>query len=55
MTLGHNARTAFKWGCYILVLLLLYGLQSSPGLLSIGGVKPVFIIPAALFVALFEN
>ena len=55
MTLGHNARTALKWGCYILVLLLLYGLQSSPGLLSIGGVKPVLIIPAAISVALFEN
>ena len=55
MTLGRNARAALKWVCYTLVLLLLFGLQSSPGLLSIGGVKPVLIIPAAISVALFEN
>ena len=55
MTLGRSARAALKWVCYTLVLLLLFGLQSSPGLLSIGGVKPVLIIPAAISVALFEN
>ncbi len=55
MTLGRNSREALKWVCYSLVLLLLFGLQSSPALFSIGGIKPVFIIPVAISVALFEN
>ncbi len=55
MTLGKGSREALKWCCYVLVLLLLYGIQSSPALLSIGGIKPVLVIPAAVSVALFEN
>lgn len=55
MTVGHNAREALKWVCYSLVLLLLFGLQSSPALLRVGNVKPVLLIPAAIAVALFEN
>ncbi len=55
MTLGKNSREALKWLCYSLTLLLAFGLQSSPGLLSIKGIKPVLIIPVAVSVALFEN
>ncbi|HIT07954.1 MAG TPA: hypothetical protein IAB55_02570 [Candidatus Merdivicinus faecavium] len=55
MTIGKNARAALKWVCYSLLLLLCFGLQSSPALLRIGDIKPVLIIPAAISVALFEN
>ena len=51
MTIGRNAREALKWICYSLLLLLLFGLQSSPALLRIGDVKPVLLIPAAVSVA----
>ena len=52
MTIGKNARAALKWVCYSLLLLLCFGLQSSPALLRIGDIKPVLIIPAAISVAL---
>ncbi|MGI5893825.1 MAG: rod shape-determining protein MreD [Candidatus Merdivicinus sp.] len=55
MTIGRNTRIALKWICYTLVLLLMFGIQSSPALLSIGGIKPVLVIPVAVSVALFEN
>lgn len=55
MTLGKNAKSISKWVLYSLLLLLLHALQATPSLLSIGGIKPVLIIPMAIAVALFEN
>lgn len=55
MEIGKNGRAALKWGSYILLLLLLCGLQSAPGLFSIWGVKPVLMLPLVVSVALFER
>ena len=55
MALGKNAKSFLKWTSYSLILLLLHALQASPALLSIGGIKPVLVIPMAVSVALFEN
>lgn len=55
MEFGKNKKTIVKWVVYILLLLLLCGFQSSPGLFAIWGVKPVLILPLAVSVALFER
>ena len=55
MALGKTAKSILKWAVYSFVLLLLYTLQASPALFSIHGIKPVFVIPMAVSVALFEN
>ena len=44
-----------KWGCYILLLVVCTVLQTMPGLFTIGGAKPIFILPLCLAVALFEG
>ena len=44
-----------KWGSYALVLLLGAVLQTTPGFLNVGSVKPVFILPVCLAVALCEG
>ena len=55
MAIGRNTRAALKWGCYVLVLLLLFGIQSSPALFALWGVKPALVVPFAVSAALFEN
>ena len=55
MEFGRNKKTALKWTAYILLLLLLCGCQSTPGLLAIWGVRPVLILPLTVAVALFER
>ncbi|MCI8600900.1 MAG: rod shape-determining protein MreD [Oscillospiraceae bacterium] len=52
---GKNARAVLKWGIYLLLLLLLCGLQGAPGLFAVWGVKPVFVAPLAVAVAFFER
>lgn len=44
-----------KWTCYVLFFALSAVLQTMPGFLTIGGVKPIFILPVAMAVALCEN
>lgn len=41
--------------CYLAALLVLYVLQTTPRLLSVFGVAPVLIIPAAVSIAMFEG
>ena len=51
----RNMELAGKWGIYGLLLLAAAVLQTTPGLLNIGSVKPVFILPVCLAVALCEG
>ena len=44
-----------KWACYFLILLIAATLQSLPGFLSIFGVRPLFILPVCLAVAIYEG
>ena len=46
-------RTA-KFATYIVVMVLLYILQTTPGFLTVFGVKPNFVIPAAICIAFLE-
>ena len=47
-------RTA-KFLTYIVVMALLYILQTTPGFLTVFGVKPNFVIPAAVCIAMYEG
>lgn len=47
-------RTA-KFATYIVVMVLLYILQTTPGFLTVFGVKPNFVIPAAVCIAMHEG
>lgn len=53
----YRARFAIflKWLSYSLILFLLYILQTTPGFFQIFGIKPVFIIPFAVTVVMFEG
>lgn len=44
-----------KWLCYTLLLLLGGVLQTVPGLLTVGTVKPLFILPVCMAVACCEG
>ena len=44
-----------KWACYFLILLIAATLQSLPGFLYIFGVRPLFILPVCLAVAIYEG
>lgn len=44
-----------RWGSYILLLLLMAVLETVPGFLNIFGIKPLFIMPLALAVAVHED
>lgn len=44
-----------KWFCYTAILLLGGVLQTTPGFLQIGSVKPVFVLPVCLAVAVTEG
>lgn len=46
---------ATKYGTYILVMVLLYVAQTTPGFLTVFGVKPNFVIPAAICIAMMEG
>lgn len=47
--------SAIKWITYSLLLLLAYTLQTIPGMLEFFGAKPVWILPVALSVCMFEG
>lgn len=44
-----------KYLAYSLLFLLLYVLQSTPGLFGVLGVRPVLLIPAAVTLAMYEG
>lgn len=46
---------AAKHGTYCFVMLILYVLQNTPGFLTMMGVKPNLIIPAAIGIAMLEG
>jgi len=46
---------AAKFAAYVLVLLVLYVLQTTPGLFAIFGVKPMLVVPAAIAIAMYEG
>lgn len=46
---------AAKFSAYAVLMLLFYVLQTTPGFLSLFGIKPNFVIPAALAVAFYED
>src|SRR5699024_4789730 len=43
------------YACYGMLLLVLYTLQTTPGLFVIAGIKPNLVIPAALTIAMLEG
>lgn len=45
----------FKYFTYVLLLLLLYVLQTTPRLFSIADVKPNLLIPAAVCISMYEG
>ena len=51
----RRLRLTAKWAAYSLMLLVAATLQTMPGLFTIGGAKPIFILPLCLAVALFEG
>ena len=44
-----------KWGCYGLLALVCAVLQTTPGLFQFGAVKPLWLLPLALAVSVFED
>ena len=44
-----------KWICYALLGLLCAVLQTAPGLFQFGAAKPLWLLPLALAVAVFEG
>lgn len=45
----------FKWVCYTLLMLLCTVLQTMPGLFQLGAAKPLYLLPLALAVSVFEG
>jgi rod shape-determining protein MreD len=50
-----RTRNLLKWGLWTLLLLILTGMQAAPAFFSIGGVRPVLLLSAAVSVALLEK
>ncbi len=46
---------ATKWTLYVLLLLLCAVLQTVPGLFQIGAVKPIYILPLCIAIAIYEG
>ncbi len=51
----RSTKNLIKWALYSAILFLLLVIQTTPGLFAIKGVKPVWILPLAVFVAVFEG
>lgn len=51
----RSTKNIIKWVIYSLMLYVLLVLQTTPGLFEIKGVKPMLILPLAVFVAVFEG
>ena len=46
---------AGKWSCYSLLLLLAAVMQTLPGVLTIAGARPLFILPLCMAVSIYEG
>ena len=44
-----------KYVIYALILLILYVLQTTPGLFVVFGTKPMLVVPAAIAIAMYEG
>lgn len=44
-----------KYTTYILIFIILYVAQSTPGLFSVLGIRPILLIPAAVTLAMYEG
>lgn len=44
-----------KYTLYTLLILLLYIVQTTPGLFAIAGIKPLLVVPPALAIAMYEK
>ena len=51
----RNLMLAGKWAGYFVLLLLAATLQTTPGFLVLGEIRPVFILPLCLGVAVCEG
>lgn len=51
----RNRILFFRWGSYTVLLLLAAVMQTMPGFLTFWGVKPVFILPLCLAVAVYQE
>jgi cell shape-determining protein MreD len=45
----------YKYAAYAVLLVLLYTLQTVPGLFALHGVKPIWVVPAAIAIAMMED
>ncbi len=57
MGLNNNKAKVYavKYCSYVLILLALYVLQTTPGFLSVFGIKPNLVIPAVVCIAMVEG
>lgn len=46
---------AAKHTCYILLMLLGYVLQTTPGLFTLWGIKPIWVVPLAVVISAYEG
>lgn len=51
----EKLRPYLKWAIYYSLLLVFYVLQTTPHLFEIFSIKPVFIVPLAICVCMFED
>lgn len=51
----EKMRPALKWITFSLLLLVLYALQTTPGLFEIFGTKPVLVLALAVAVSMYEG
>lgn len=51
----RNLRLTAKWALYFLILLVAVTAQTTPGFLTLGQVRPIFILPVCLAVAVCEG
>ena len=47
--------TVLRWAAYTFLILFLYILSETPGFLQIGRIKPVLLIPCAVFLSIYEG
>ena len=53
---NKKEKTLFcKWLFYALLLFFCYIVQTTPGLLAIGAIQPILVVPVCLAVAVLEN
>lgn len=51
----RNTLRVLKWVCYVLTFILAVIMQTTPGFLTMGEVKPIFVLPLCLAIAVCEG